>query len=78
MMVINVFWLIMFEGVPPRYQDVLNYDKDKNVSIDVSDRAITLSIRKGDKNTTGRQSERATLKHENIYDYYNTVEEIVR
>ncbi|CAF4189098.1 unnamed protein product [Rotaria sp. Silwood2] len=68
--------------LPPKYQDVLNYDKgepivikipytgsplpnvtltkdgqdltkDKNVSIDVSDRAITLTIRNTDKNTTG-------------------------
>ncbi|CAF4285402.1 unnamed protein product, partial [Adineta steineri] len=65
--------------LPPKYQDILNYDKgepivikipytgsplpnvtltkdgkdltkDKNVSIDISDRAITLTIRNGDKN----------------------------
>ncbi|CAF0996234.1 unnamed protein product [Adineta steineri] len=68
--------------LPPKYQDVLNYDKDesivikipytgsplpnvmlsddennitknKNVSIDASDRFITLTIQNGDKNTTG-------------------------
>ncbi|CAF4156749.1 unnamed protein product, partial [Rotaria sordida] len=68
--------------LPPKYQDVLNYDKgepivikipytgsplpnvtltkdgqdltkDRNVSIDVSDRAITLTIRNADKNTSG-------------------------
>ncbi|CAF0733752.1 unnamed protein product [Adineta steineri] len=91
--------------LPPKYQDVLNYDKgepivikipytdnplpnvmlskdgndimrDKNGSIDVSNRAITLTIRNGDKNTTGCQPERATLKHGGVYDYYDTVEEI--
>ncbi|CAF0974294.1 unnamed protein product [Adineta steineri] len=50
--------------------------KDKNVSIDVNDPAITLTIRNGDKNTTGRQLERVTLKHGNIYNYYSVVEEI--
>ncbi|CAF1516835.1 unnamed protein product, partial [Adineta steineri] len=67
---------------PPKYQDVLNYDKgesfvikipytgsplpnimlsndennitkNKNVSIDASNRTITLTIQNGDKNTTG-------------------------
>ncbi|CAF0725386.1 unnamed protein product [Adineta steineri] len=52
--------------------------KDKNVPIDISNRAVTLTIRNGDKSTTGRQLERITLKHENIYDYYDIVEEIGR
>ncbi|CAF3926887.1 unnamed protein product, partial [Adineta steineri] len=69
--------------LPPKYQDILNYDgnditKDKNVSIDVSDRATTLTIRIGDYYTTGCQLERATRKHESIYDYYDIVEEIGR
>ena len=34
-------------------KDGQDLTKDKNVSIDVSDRAITLTIRNGDKNTTG-------------------------
>ncbi|CAF4088490.1 unnamed protein product [Adineta steineri] len=99
--------MLMFDITPPKYQDVLNYDKgesivikifyigsplvnvtlskdgndltkDKNVSIDVSNRAITLTNRNADKNTSGRQPEPATLKHGNIYDYYDTVEEIGR
>ncbi|CAF1271535.1 unnamed protein product [Adineta steineri] len=93
--------------LPPRYQDVLNYDKgeaivikipyigspllnvtlskdgndmtkDKKNLINASDRAITLTIQNGNKNTTGRQPERATRKHENIYDYYDIVKEIGR
>ncbi|CAF0820216.1 unnamed protein product [Adineta steineri] len=50
--------------------------KDKNVSVVISNRSITLTIRNGNINTTGRQPERATLKHLNIYDYYDIVEEI--
>lgn len=34
-------------------KDGQDLSKDKNVSIDVSDRAIILTIRNGDKNTTG-------------------------
>ncbi len=34
-------------------KDGIDLSKDKNVSIDVSDRAITLTIRNTDKNTTG-------------------------
>ncbi|CAF4404099.1 unnamed protein product, partial [Adineta steineri] len=52
--------------------------KDKNISIDVSDRAITLTIRNGDKNTTDRQPKRAIIKHGDIYDYDDTVEETGR
>ncbi|CAF3986620.1 unnamed protein product, partial [Adineta steineri] len=47
--------------------------KDKNISIDVSDRAITLPVRNGDKNTTDRQPKRAIIKHGNIYDYDDTL-----
>ncbi|CAF1001253.1 unnamed protein product [Adineta steineri] len=52
--------------------------KDKNVSIDISNRPMALTIRNGNKNTTGHQPERVTLKHGNIYDYYDIVKEIGR
>ncbi|CAF1001342.1 unnamed protein product [Adineta steineri] len=59
-------------------KDENDITKDKNVSLDVSDRAIILSIRNGNKNTTGHQPERVTLKHGNISDYYDIDEEIGR
>ncbi|CAF0935478.1 unnamed protein product [Adineta steineri] len=53
--------------LPPKYEDVLNYDKGE---------AIIIKVPYIDKNTTGRQPERVTLKRGNIYDYYDIVEEI--